>query len=159
MDAVATDFWGVVVPSWIGAVGGLVSAIVGAVALISSIRNRRGLATLRAGANSAQAAPHSMNRTLLATADLVRWELVRERRGRWLLRNASPSASVTLTGFADVTPDRTSAATLLVPVPVELGPGASVPFRVERAIAGSSISAIRVKWDEAGERREQTLYA
>jgi hypothetical protein len=43
-----TDFWGIVVPGWIGAIGGLVGAVVAVVSLLIAMRSREAAAAAQA---------------------------------------------------------------------------------------------------------------
>ena len=165
MDPAQTDFWGAAVPAWVGAVGGVISAVVAAIAFVQSIRNRKGLQTLRSAANDGQASVEDEQagadgQTVFATAvrpKPVRWSVYsRGNKGRWLLQNESDEIA-TLVSFADVTPDGDHAATLLSSLPMVLAPGATIPFRIDKTLVSPAVTAIRIEWNQEEHGRQSVV--
>lgn len=165
------DFWGEAVPAWISALGGAAAAAVGAAALILSLRNAGGVRTLREAANTSGGSPEDPQRAAsLITEDgaadtpavsPVSWTTWQEHRHRYRLRNDSTNtgAGAHLTGFEDVTPDGDGAAFFAGNLPVDLAPGESIPFTLEKSLVSPSVTAVRVTWvDDDGSERQRTLY-
>jgi len=167
----ATDLWGTAVPAWISALGGVAAAGVGAAAFVMSLRNSGGVRTLRDAANSPpEAQQRSPSKTTLApdeapsaeyTNSPVTWTAWNEQRTHYRLRNDSThtGARATLTSFVDVTPGGDGAAFYGGSLPVDLGPGESIPFTIQRSFVSPSVTAIKLTWlDPDGTVRDRTLY-
>lgn len=154
-----TDFWGSAVPSWLGAIGGIASALVALFAFLGTIRNRRGLNTLKEGVSDIQPPAPSVDPRLgVVLPPPPRWHVTERGRGRYLLTNAA-GISYTLTGFRDVTPDGDDAAALLQDLPVLMDPGVSIPFRIDKTLVSPGVTAIQLQWtDSDGQQHSTTLY-
>jgi hypothetical protein len=170
---VVSDFWGAVVPTWIGAVGGAVSTVIGAAAFVSSQRNRRGVEEIGRGLNTAAragaaaagpvagaAAPGKAAdgapaagapaagtgpRTAYSSVDDVVWTVSRDGR-RHVLRNESASQPATLVSLSSATP--VTVVRPLVALPAEVTPLGVLPFAVDRRFTGPSVTAVEVVWSD-----------
>jgi len=170
------DVWGVVVPTWLGGVGGLAAAVVSTIALIKSLKTQGGVETLKSAANAAgeSTAPAAATTSVTAPSTAgakavpsapalspVSWTAWNEGRGRYRLRNDSShtGAPARLTRFRDVTPGGDGAAVYTGPLPVELQARESVPFIIEKSLISPSVTAIELTWEDAdGTERKRTLY-
>ena len=148
-----TDFWGIVFPGYIGAIGGAISSVVGVVAFVLSLRNRNGVKQLAGSLNAAAGVEEASTAAAgaeprAAASGAVSWRV--ERDGRMLRlanRSTVPATLRTLVG-----------ASTAVPLPAEVGAGGSIPFSVERSLVAPTVTAVRVEWTEAGAPRSVTLY-
>jgi len=152
-----TDIWGSAVPTWISAVGGLASVGVATAALILSLGNRKGAASLAEGLNETnRAGGESVS---AATRERVTWEIDRVEKGRYTLKNLSGSQTVTLTGATDVSIDSDGAFQLLQALPIEIAPQGTIPFAIDKSLVSSAVTAIHLEWvEDDGVTRSQTLY-
>jgi len=169
------DFWGTAVPTWLAAIGGIAAAIVAVAGYLASIRNRKGLNTLRDGVS--QSLPvDSDDQPPPPDADAPENESVYTppqdpitRRGRWRANQVDrnrlyaindASYVCILTGFRDVTPDGDGAASILIDLPVTVVPGAGVPFRIDKSLVSPSVTAVELQWQAEGSKRSYltTLY-
>jgi hypothetical protein len=172
MSHLDPDIWGAVVPAWIGGVGGLIAAVVSAVALIKSLKTQGGVETLKSAANASstsrtQVLPQSEASGAAGMPAAspgqspISWTAWHETRSRYRLRNDSTptGASARLTGFKDITPGGDDAASYAGPLPVELAPNESVPFTIDKSLVSPSVTAIELTWEDSdGTERERTLY-
>lgn len=168
------DFWGAVVPAWLGGVGGIAAAVVSTIALIKSLKTQGGVETLKNAANTTATsieasttltAPHGSEAPEASSTrpsqSPVSWTAWHEARSKYRLRNDSTNtgASATLTGFQDVTPGGDDAASYAGPLPVDLAAGESVPFTIDKSLVSPSVTAIELTWtDSDGTERRRTLY-
>lgn len=165
------DFWSVVLPTWISAVGGLISAVIGAIALVLSLRNRGSVRHIQDGLNAAndtEVVPaHTAGGTLQSQTTLtgtavavtpVTWGVERDGK-HYRLVNRSNRETAKLLRAEDVSADSDGAFQILVDLPVDLGPGASLPFMIEKSIVSAPVTAVQVTWaDPDGETRQVVLY-
>ncbi|MCU1413871.1 MAG: hypothetical protein JWN80_1211 [Microbacteriaceae bacterium] len=128
MSAAPTDFWGIVIPGWIGAVGGAVGAFIGVAAFILSLRNRGGLRTI-----ARNLAPGIQARTDAAPA----WRVDRRGQG-YILVNASGSP-------AEVRGISGTGVRTLADLPLTLAVGEALPFTISRGLVGATVSSVRIE--------------
>jgi hypothetical protein len=144
-----TDFWGIVFPSYIAAVGGLISALIGGVALFQSFQNKGSVKSLAAGLNEQRATGIAGARSIRTTpdpaGDLVAWAIERDGR-QYLLVNRSASRTARVTALENVADGRRDAVRLSETLPIDVGPGASLRFSVDRNLISARVTAIRVDW-------------
>jgi len=168
----AVDFWGSAVPAWVGAIGGVFSAFVAVLALVSSLRAQGGVRSLQRGLNEApQAATNyegsldlTSTGTLTAVGEVVASEQVDEptpaaeprlERLRWhyeregqelRLINISKTQTATVTRLVILT-DQGDVDTDL-PLPRQVPPGGSVRLVEPRRFAGPMLTALRIEWTD-----------
>ncbi|MFF2275988.1 hypothetical protein [Agromyces sp. NPDC058126] len=161
-----TDFWGVVFPAYLGAVGAIVSSGVAAWALIREIGTRKGLTEIAREANKSDLGdPHSAVVAMgqaaqeaaewrdtqdepvhpLRTTSTYRrqtpaspWEIRTLRRGHYILRNATDHP-VTLLEMASESPAN---ITTLFSWPLTVHPGEGYEFRVHHVLGGPAIITV-----------------
>lgn len=154
-----TDLWGDAIPAWLGAIGSIAAAVVAAIAIILSIRNRGGLRTLtQAAGDRGAAADFGGSDSSNDGAARVSWVAWQEQRARYRLRNDSRVATAELLSFEDVTPDGDGAASTAVSMPLTLQPMGSIPFTIEKSLVSPAVTAIALDWIENGERKSTTIY-
>jgi hypothetical protein len=179
----AVDFWGSAVPAWVGAIGGVFSAVVAAWALVSSLRAQGGVRSLQRGLNDEpRQAEHYEDSLklggegrLTATGEAVPEEAssagpavppARLERVRWSyervgeeyrLVNASATQTATVTRMVVLT--ATGEVDADVPVPRQVAPGDSVLLKRPRTLAGPMVIALRIEWtDGSAGNSSFTLY-
>ena len=144
----ATDFWGIVFPGYIGAIGGAVSSVVGVVAFVLSLRNRNGVKQIAGVLNARAGVEEAAAGTRAVPSASVSWRV--ERAGRMLRLANRSAAAATLLSLVGASTE--------VPLPVEVGAGGSIPFAVERSLVAPTVTAVEVEWTEAGSRNTVTLW-
>lgn len=132
------DFWGEVVPAYLGAVGGILAACVAAAAFVREISTRRGLQEVAKAANSLDS-PSRNAATIAAGDDFEFLNLARSS----MFRNLSGS-EITVLSIQDVTPGVkfTSEKTL----PVILKHREAVSIRVKRTVGAPAVGGVEVTW-------------
>lgn len=179
----AVDFWGSAVPAWVGAIGGVFSAVVAAWALVSSLRAQGGVRSLQRGLNDERRqAVHYEDSLdlggegrLTATGEVrsgetapaaatpppaklspVEWNYVWDGQDHRLV-NASPTQTATVTRMVVLT--ATGEVDADVPVPRQVAPGGSVVLKRPRTLAGPMVIALRIEWtDGSAGNSTFTLY-
>ena len=161
-----TDFWGVVIPGWIAAVGGLASAGVAIWALVSSRKNRLGLETIKAVNNLEQQSPalsgnaeYSGSGTMTAVGHphFVTWEIKSGRRGQYKLVNSSASDSAYLDALEVFDGDGADSPLRDLAPKIRVQPGASVPFFINESLLSSALTAVQVTWHEGDGPQTSTI--
>ena len=147
-----TDFWGVVIPGWIAAFGGLASAVVGISALVISGKNRGGLEAIKNVKNREQQTPAlagnveasgSGTATIVGHPPFVTWEIKPGRRGRYKLVNSS-SQSANLDGLGVMDGNGDINELRSIPKTIPLQPGQSVPFQIDKSLLSPTLTAVQV---------------
>lgn len=174
------DFWGAVMPAWIGALGGVISAVVGGVALISSLRTRGGVNQLRDGINANEAAPVQYTASLdLSSEGTLSAE---GEPGPAYTAEATTSGEGNTTATASVhvavvwSAERDSNRYVLfnrssthparvialgparegngvrplIPLPIDVPAGGWIPFAIDRRFTGPAVTGVMITWEEEG---------
>lgn len=167
----APDFWGVVLPAYLGALGAIISGGVATFALIRDIGTRKGLATIAQDANDrAVARPIDVPAAPAVAAPVagrdappplpgrphkVPFEIRTLTRGLYVLRNVTDHP-VRLLGIS--TAGRTQ-ATFSFDLPLEIAPGEGYELHVHHPLGGPAIVTVTFTFeDKLGIRRwEQFL--
>jgi hypothetical protein len=144
----ATDFWGIVFPGYIGAIGGAVSSVVGVIAFVLSLRNRNGVKQIAGVLNARAGIEETGVGARALPSESVSWRV--ERAGRSLRLANRSAAAATLLSLVGASTE--------VPLPVEVGAGGSIPFSVDRSLVAPTVTAVLVEWTEAGARHTVTLW-
>jgi hypothetical protein len=144
----ATDFWGIVFPGYIGAIGGAVSSVIGVIAFVLSVRNRNGVKQIAGALNARAGVEESGVGARAVSSESVSWRV--ERAGRMLRLANRSAAAATLLSLVGASTE--------VPLPVEVGAGGSIPFSVDRSLVAPTVTAVLVEWTEAGARHTVTLW-
>jgi hypothetical protein len=156
-SAEPTDFWGIVIPTWIAAIGGLATAALAIYATISSIRNRRTSEAISSGLNAqvnaatttAATEGHAPSDIGYATSTLperpISWRIQRDGK-RYQLINGSRVVAH-LQDARDVS-DGDDAFQLLIDLPIDIQPGSSLPFTIEKTFASAAVTAIELTWTQ-----------
>lgn len=113
-------------PTWLGGVGGILSALVAAYALYRAVRSE---------------------------TRHVEWQVSNERKeGRrtddWRLVNTTSGVTALVTKFENISDGLRDAVRGDVPLPAEVSPGHWLPFDHSRSLASPYPTVIRVTWRE-----------
>jgi hypothetical protein len=175
----STDFWGVAVPAWLGAVGTILASVVALIALYIGRRAAGGVRQIASGSN--QSGPStpiatepvqadatgggSMNVTATLTAEAevrraesvpVTWRIEEvEQRSGYRLRNTSPTIAV-LTKMELINDAARLERHGMFPS-VLLG-GEAFDFTIQRIIGGPEVVGIRIGWSEDNGDRDWVFY-
>lgn len=166
-----TDFWGIVVPGYIGAIGGLISAVIGAVALIQSLRARGGVRSIAAGLNAEQRAepaadaieiPDDANAASAPRTEhreSLTWAIRKSSGDQYRLMNRSQTVTATLTGIIEVSEGDDLTLDPSAPLPADIPPQGQYAFYLARTFTSPAVTALRIEWIEPGRGTQfQTLY-
>lgn len=187
-EPIPTDLWGVVVPNWASAIGTIGASVVALIALFTGRSAKRGVKNIGSGLNAEaentaedaadDRAQHQMEamqgeladerragaRTFEASSAAsngprVRWQLFTQSKSRHGLLNDSATTAA-VRAVKDVSDGYRDALSVLTPLPVDIGPGASLLFSIERSLASPAITAVEVTWTEGrnGRIRRQVFY-
>jgi len=170
---VMTDLWGIAIPGWIGAIGGSASAVVAVAAWIQSLRNKKtseilssvfneraqdGAAREPTAPGSAQPGGPSTRTTEGAAYLPVTWGVEKDGR-RYRLVNRSTVHTAHILAIEDHNGGRQDVLTVPLELPVDLGPGASMPFTIEKSLVSAGVTALMITWQEEGQaERSVTLF-
>lgn len=160
MEPVPTDFWGVVVPSWLGAVASIAASTVAVIAFINSLSAKGGVREIGEALNREPTVqPEAVGKpsiTRSGTAPVVPEPWSFDSDGRvGAFRNTSGE---TLT-VSRITATAGIEATLRDQLPLEVPPTASFPVRVHQTLGGPAVRGITLEWvREDGARLSRTYY-
>jgi len=169
---VMTDLWGVAIPGWIGAIGGSASAIVAVAAWIQSLRNKKTSEVLSSAFNeraqsgdareptTRDAQPRDSSTPAAAGVAYlpVTWGIEKDGR-HYRLVNRSTVHTAHILAVDDISGGRQDALTVPLKLPVDLGPGASMPFTIEKSLVSAAVTALEITWHEEGQpERSVTLF-
>lgn len=183
-----TDFWGVVVPTWASAIGTIGASVVALIALFAGRSAKRGVKNIGSGLNveaehTAEEAADDRaerqeearlrdlvdareagvrtfeERSTASSGPRVRWQLFAQNKSKHGLLNDSATTAAVMS-VKDVSDGYRDALSVLTPLPVDIGPGASLLFSIERSLASPAVTAVEVTWTEGrnGRVRRQVFY-
>lgn len=160
MDPIPTDFWGVVVPAWLGSVGSIAASAVAVFAYINSRSARGGVKEMRGSVNQStptiyRTAVGSLNLAGSATAVVVEPWAFEDEGNKATFRNTSGEtltvASASATGGIDLT--------LREQFPLEVPPTASFDLNIHRVLGGPAVVGVTLDWTrEDGAQLSRTYY-
>ena len=160
MEPIPTDFWGVVVPAWLGAVGSIAASAVAVFAYINSRSARGGIEELRDSVNQStptiyRTANLSLDISGTGTAVVIEpWDF--EHAGnKGTFRNTSGEtltvSGASATGGIDLT--------LRAQFPLEVPPTASFDLIIHRVLGGPAVVGVTLDWiREDGAQLSRTYY-
>lgn len=177
-DPIPTDFWGVVVPTWAGAIGTIGASVVAVIALFAGRSAKRGVQNIGSGLNTdaensaeseADDAAEIVAAEVLQDEEVtvgipgvisvsgvrgprVRWQLFRRSKWKYGLINDSATAAK-VSSVKDVSDGYRDALYVLTPPPVEIAPGGNLLFNIERSFASPAVTAVEVTWTEGNNGR------
>lgn len=160
MEPVPTDFWGVVVPSWLGAVASIAASTVAVIAFINSLSAKGGVREIGDALNREptvqREAVGKLAITGSATAAVAPEPWSFDSDGRvGAFRNTSGEVQ-TVSGIAATAGIE---ATLLDQLPLDVPPTASFQVRLHQTLGGPAVRGITLEWvREDGELLSRTYY-
>ncbi|WP_091229054.1 hypothetical protein [Microbacterium sp. 3J1] len=155
MEPVPTDFWGVVVPSWLGALASIAASTVAVIAFINSLSAKGGVREIGDALNREPTAHGAGERGLRGVAAAPEPWSVEIGRGVGAFRNTSGQL-LTVTRMAATAGIE---ATLREQMPLEVPPDASFEVRLRRVLGGPAVRGVTLEWvPEDGERVTRTYY-
>lgn len=156
MEPVPTDFWGVVVPSWLGAVASIAASTVAVIAFINSLSAKGGVREIGEALNREPTEQGVRTRTLsaAATAAPEPWSFNGDGRVA-TFRNTSGHvltvSSVSATAGVE--------ATLRDQFPLDIPPDASFEVRLRSTLGGPAVRGVVLEWIQGdGELLSRTYY-
>lgn len=147
MEPVPTDFWGVVVPSWLGAVASIAASTVAVLAFINSLSAKGGVREIGEALNREPTVqPHGVGNLAIsgsatATVGPEPWSIGSDGRVG-VFRNTS-GETLTLSGISATAGIE---ATLRDQLPLEVPPTASFRVRVHQALGGPAVRGVALEW-------------
>lgn len=155
MEPVPTDFWGVVVPSWLGALASIAASTVAVMAFINSLSAKGGVREIGAALNREPSfrpgAPALRQSTAVAPEP---WSVGGDGR-TGIFRNTSDEV-LTVTRIAAT---EGIEATLRDRLPVDVPPSASFEVRLRSGLGSPAVRGVTVDWRSAtGESLSRTYY-
>lgn len=160
MEPVPTDFWGVVMPAWVGAIGSLSASLIAVAAFIYSRSAQGGVKAIGESLNHTptveRTASVDLNLGLGATATVGPphpWSFAVDGHVAAFRNESEETVSVTgLAGTEGVNLTRAS-------VPLEVPAGASFEVRVHRILGGPAVRGVTIEWiNPAGDQFTRTYY-
>ena len=153
MDA---DFWGVVVPTWLGALGTIAASAVALVAYLAGRAAQGGVKQLAEG----------LNRSPSTAASEDREGLLPDQRAvePWLLDHDGPAVRFRNTSGGDVTVVNVEGVqdvpiSLKFDLPARVPATAAIRMIVHRIIGGPAVTGVTLTWlDEHDRERSRTYY-
>jgi hypothetical protein len=89
----------------------------------------------------------------------VTWGVQHVGGSKYTLTNRSSTHSAHLIAAEDISPDGDNAFQFLLGLPVDISPGGSVPFSIDKTLVSPAVTAIHVAWEEEGrDPQSHTLY-
>lgn len=155
MEPVPTDFWGVVVPSWLGALASIAASTVAVLAFINSLSAKGGVREIGEALNRQPpirpGAPTLRQSTAAAPEP---WSVAGDGRAG-IFRNTSDEV-LTVTGIAATAGIE---ATLRDQLPFDVPSSASFEVRLRSGLGSPAVRAVTVDWRQAtGESLSRTYY-
>lgn len=155
MEPVPTDFWGVVVPSWLGAVASIAASTVAVIAFINSLSAKGGVREIGDALNrepTVQPGGRSLRGSSAAGPEP--WMFGSDGRvGSF--RNTSGEV-LTVSGISATAGIE---ATLREQLPLDVPPMASFQVRLHRSLAGPAVHGVTLEWGrEDGAELSRTYY-
>ncbi|WP_311260514.1 hypothetical protein [Microbacterium sp. WCS2018Hpa-9] len=155
MEPVPTDFWGVVVPSWLGAVASIAASTVAVIAFINSLSAKGGVREIGDALNrepTVQPGGRSLRGS--SAAEPEPWMFGGDGRvGSF--RNTSGEV-LTVSGISATAGIE---ATLREQLPLGVPPGASFEVRLRRTLGGPAVRGVTIEWGrEDGAELSRTYY-
>ncbi|KIP90366.1 hypothetical protein RU09_11555 [Microbacterium sp. MEJ108Y] len=160
MEPVPTDFWGVVVPSWLGAVASIAASTVAVIAFINSLSAKGGVREIGEALNREPTAQReadvSVGVRLSATATVGPEPWAFDSDGKvGTFRNTSGQLLV-VSGIAST---GGIALTLRDQLPLDVPPTASFQVRLHQILGGPAVRGVTIEWvREDGELLSRTYY-
>jgi hypothetical protein len=159
VNPVPTDFWGIVVPTWVGAVGSLSASLIAVAAFLYSRSAQGGVKAIGESLNQAptieRVASGELHLTGAATATVGPphpWSFMVD--GPTAVFRNEGTETVTVTGLAG-----TDGVNLTrVQVPIEVPASASFEIRVHRILGGPAVRGITIDWTTASEDHLSRTY-
>lgn len=157
MEPVPTDFWGVVVPSWLGAVASIAASTVAVIAFINSLSAKGGVREIGHALNRAPTGQRGVpGGAALRSADVAGpepWSVVSDGRVG-TFRNTSGGV-LTVSGIiATAGID----ATLRDRVPLTVPPAASFEVRLRSSLASPAVRGVTLVWSQVGDESVSRTY-
>lgn len=159
------NFWATTVPNWIGALGGLISAFIGGIALITSLRARTGVKTLARGANTEtlEAQTSGLLAEVRLTADA---SATPAERSAWTIRpdgkdrySADNISQVTAELLAITQLEGGDDIVQMTELPKPVGPRTGIPFIVAKTFSTPLVMPVRITWrDPDQSEHDATFY-
>ncbi|WP_120494893.1 hypothetical protein [Microbacterium phyllosphaerae] len=156
MEPVPTDFWGVVVPSWLGAVASIAASTVAVIAFINSLSAKGGVREIGEALNREPTVQGLRTRTLSAAATAAPEPWSFESDGHiGTVRNTSGEVLT----VSEITASAGIEATLRDQLPFDVPPTASFDVRLHQALGGPAVRGVTVEWvREDGAALARTYY-
>lgn len=160
MEPVPTDFWGVVVPSWLGAVASIAASTVAVIAFFNSLSAKGGVREIGEALNREptvqREAAGRLTITGAAAAAVAPEPWSFDSDGRvGAFRNTS-GETLTVSG---ITATAGIEATLRDQLPLEVPPTASFHVRVHQTLGGPAVRGVTLEWvREDGAELSRTYY-
>ncbi|WP_447911714.1 hypothetical protein [Microbacterium phyllosphaerae] len=160
MEPVPTDFWGVVVPSWLGAVASIAASTVAVIAFINSLSAKGGVREIGEALNREptvqREADVSVGVRLSATATVGPEPWSFDSDGQvGTFRNTSGQLLV----VSGITSTGGIALTLRDQLPLDVPPTASFQVRLHQILGGPAVRGVTLEWvREDGELLSRTYY-
>lgn len=147
---------------------GVVATLI--IGILTFINNRAATSAAKKAEEAYQAANQvqlsaiqtAIDRTNAATAppsSLVKWLILDTGKGTYALRNEGTAEAHGVHLVEMVEEGLPSTLVMAHPDPIDMAPGATLPFNLWRSIAGPAVVIIEVRWvdDDGNERSERRL--
>ncbi len=155
MEPVPTDFWGVVVPSWLGAVASIAASTVAVIAFINSLSAKGGVREIGDALNreaTVQPARPTLRGSSVAEAEP--W-MFRSDRRVGSFRNTSGEVLV----VSGISATAGIEATLREQLPLHVPPAASFQVHLRQGLGGPAVRGVTLEWvREDGAELSRTYY-
>lgn len=165
MEPVPTDFWGIVVPTWVGAFGSVMASAVAVIAYVNSRSAKSGVReigdSLNQVPNVTRTAVGTLNVEGSATATVGPprvWEF-EHQDSMATFRNVSGR----LLTVTNISGSRGLDLTLRNEMPLLVPPTAKFRARVHRILGGPAVTGVSIEWmdgagSDDGERFTETFF-
>lgn len=128
------ELWQVIIPTWLGGVGGILSAAIAGVALTVSWKARTGVHTVAQGLNAPRETESSV----------AGWAVEPQDSRKFLFRNLADH-EVSLEAFTTIT-ESDDPVGYAFKVPVIVAAGATLPFFIEKSLASAMVTVLEAVW-------------
>ncbi|MFJ2543765.1 hypothetical protein [Microbacterium sp. NPDC087589] len=155
MEPVPTDFWGVVVPSWLGAVASIAASTVAVIAFINSLSAKGGVREIGDALNREPTVqPTRPTLSASSVAEAEPWTFISDGRVG-TFRNTSRELLV----VSGISATAGVAATLREQLPLDVPPTASFQVRLHHTLGGPAVRGVTLEWGrEDGAELTRTYY-